>query len=253
MKTNARVNTTRPGRRPAPDPRRHSRQCEICHHPQREAIDDEFLHWQPPDYIVEHYKLPSRSALYRHAHATGIYDDRRFNTRHALDNIIEESARCTPNGHVIIAAIRAYSRLNDEGRWVDPPKHVMVTHRSVLPPPPAPPQPELLPAGDSPGAPAALPATPEASAETPAAAPAPAAAPVAAPVPAAAPAAAPPSAVAKPPQSAAPQRIYGFIQRRNRPWRQPFLAGTPEQVEIVTTSTKQTIEPNSTRDKIDGP
>jgi hypothetical protein len=27
---------------------RHSRKCIICHHPEREAIEEEFLHWRAP-------------------------------------------------------------------------------------------------------------------------------------------------------------------------------------------------------------
>jgi len=27
---------------------RHSRRCIICHHPEREAIEEEFLHWRAP-------------------------------------------------------------------------------------------------------------------------------------------------------------------------------------------------------------
>src|SRR5580704_8148275 len=57
---------------PPPSTKRHSRKCVICTHPDREAIDEAFLH-QSANHIVKDYNLPSLSSLYRHAHATGIW------------------------------------------------------------------------------------------------------------------------------------------------------------------------------------
>jgi hypothetical protein len=53
---------------------RHSRKCAICTHPAREAIDQAFLHRPRHPNIVKDYNLPSLSSLYRHAHATGLWD-----------------------------------------------------------------------------------------------------------------------------------------------------------------------------------
>ena len=59
-----------------PDPprssKRHSRKCVICTHPDREAIDEAFLHQPRNQNIVKDFNLPSLSSLYRHAHATGL-------------------------------------------------------------------------------------------------------------------------------------------------------------------------------------
>ena len=83
---------------PPPSIERHSRKCAICTHPDRQAIDEAFLHRSRRDrtrgwarvwaddsaqqnvdsaqrnivQIVKAYNLPSLSSLYRHAHATGL-------------------------------------------------------------------------------------------------------------------------------------------------------------------------------------
>jgi hypothetical protein len=36
---------------------RHSRRCIICHHPEREAIEEEFVHWRSPSRLAHDYKL----------------------------------------------------------------------------------------------------------------------------------------------------------------------------------------------------
>jgi hypothetical protein len=56
-----------------PSIERHSRKCAICTHPDRQAIDEAFLHESHNHDIVKDYNLPSLSSLYRHAHATGLW------------------------------------------------------------------------------------------------------------------------------------------------------------------------------------
>ncbi|MFZ0737909.1 MAG: hypothetical protein WBL70_19070, partial [Candidatus Acidiferrales bacterium] len=110
-----------------PDPKRHARKCAICRHPDREAIDEAFIHWTSPDDIENDHNLPpSRSALYRHAHATGLYARRRRNLRYALEQLIEHADRAVVSGDCIIRAIRAYSRVTSDGHWIDPPNRVVV-------------------------------------------------------------------------------------------------------------------------------
>ncbi len=127
MITDDKLSSTRPGLLPKPDPARHSRKCEICHHPDRASIDSEFVDWHHPDNIVEQYDLSSRSAIYRHAHATGLYDLRRRNLRSALELVIQEAESTTPTPDAIIRAVRAYSCLDDDGRWTDPPQRIVVS------------------------------------------------------------------------------------------------------------------------------
>jgi hypothetical protein len=128
-----------PGDADAPDLNRHQRKCEICNHPDREAIEEEFVHWHEPWGISYHYKFSKRS-LYRHAHATGLIAQRRENTRSILERILEKAAdgETKTTGQTVINALRAYTCLTDDGRWIDPPSQVVLsTSRPLahLPPP----------------------------------------------------------------------------------------------------------------------
>ena len=101
---------------------RHKRRCTICHHPEREAIEEAFLQWRNVDCIdVEFEPEGGRSAIYRHAHALGLFRKRNLNLRSALEYIIEESERITPTAEGIVKAMRAYTRINDVGEWIDTP------------------------------------------------------------------------------------------------------------------------------------
>jgi len=73
------------------DPERHARICKICHHPEREAIERDFLDWQNPRAIVAKYNLTSRSAIYRHAHALDLFRQRRRDVLNLLDHMINKA------------------------------------------------------------------------------------------------------------------------------------------------------------------
>jgi hypothetical protein len=103
---------------------RHQRKCAICHHPDREEIEELFLHWHQPYSTAHHYKVPPRS-LYRHAHATGLYLIRQQNLRSVLDRFLERVHDATVSGDSIIRAIRAYSCLTPNNKWVEPPTRVI--------------------------------------------------------------------------------------------------------------------------------
>ena len=45
---------------------RHSEECKICAHPQREEIERDFVNWRSPASITKHYGLRNRSLL-RHS------------------------------------------------------------------------------------------------------------------------------------------------------------------------------------------
>ena len=49
------------------DLERHSRKCTICRHPDRDAIEHDFLHWCHPVDIAEEFGLADHSSIYRHA------------------------------------------------------------------------------------------------------------------------------------------------------------------------------------------
>lgn len=135
---------TRPrkSKSPAPQPSdliprgHHERQCSICNHPERDAIEEEFLHWYAPSLTGNHFNVGWR-ALYRHAHATGLYAARERNLRSALGHIVEQACHITPTVDGVLRAIRAYSCLDRDGQWTEPPAHVVVSSGSRITEPPA--------------------------------------------------------------------------------------------------------------------
>jgi hypothetical protein len=115
----------------APNEDRHSRKCTICNHPDRDDIDQAFLHWSPGEYIVRQYQLTSLSAIYRHAHACGLWNLRRSHIRRALDRIIEHAGYCKPSGNAVIRAIEISCRFDEEGRYAEPQKKVIIEHHTI--------------------------------------------------------------------------------------------------------------------------
>src|ERR1700683_3902459 len=110
---------------------RHSRKCIICAHPDREAIDEAFLHWSRNDQVVKDYDLPSLSSLYRHAHACGLWNQRRSNIRFALDRIIEKAGEAKLNAYAVLRAIDISCRFDKHGAYVEPTKRAIIEHRTV--------------------------------------------------------------------------------------------------------------------------
>jgi hypothetical protein len=113
----------RAGQGPKPDTpyslSRHDRKCSVCDHPDREAIEEEFLRWYSPEYIARDHDLPRVSAIYRHAHAFGLFERRRRTLRFALEPIIEQADVVQANANTVIRAIRTYARLDDHGNLLD--------------------------------------------------------------------------------------------------------------------------------------
>jgi hypothetical protein len=99
---------------PAPDLGRHSRDCSICAHAQRENIEQDFCDWQSPAQIEVKVR-----AVYRHARATNLFSRRDRNVRAALGVLIEKVSRVRATGSVVVAAIVALSKINNAGRWID--------------------------------------------------------------------------------------------------------------------------------------
>jgi hypothetical protein len=111
----------------------HQRCCTICKHPQCFFIELDFLDWRSPAAISKRYGIHDRASLYRHAHATGLFAYRRRNIAMALDNIIERADEVKVTGSAVVRAIRARTRISDEGEWVDPPTRSIVTHLQAPP------------------------------------------------------------------------------------------------------------------------
>ncbi len=145
-----------------PAPERHARKCAICHHPDRVRIEADFLNWRNADLISDHYDLHDYRPIYRHAHATGLFQRRRANLRFAAELIIEHADSVVPTAEGVLRAIRASARINDDGQWIEPPSHVIVSTggrvtapqygplpqismTQVVLPPPIPPPPDAQP------------------------------------------------------------------------------------------------------------
>ncbi len=103
---------------------RHSRRCIICHHPEREAIEEEFVHWRSPSRLAHDYKLSDYRTIYRHARAAGLLLQRRERLHSALDAFVESVDDVTFTGDTILRAMRAYSCIDSHGRWTEIPTQV---------------------------------------------------------------------------------------------------------------------------------
>jgi hypothetical protein len=118
---------------------RHSRRCIICHHPEREAIEEEFVHWRSPSKLAHDYKLGDYRTIYRHARAAGLLLQRRERLHSALDAFVESVDDVTFTGDTILRAMRAYSCIDSHGRWTEIPTQVQFsTSNGAHPPQPSP-------------------------------------------------------------------------------------------------------------------
>ena len=123
-----RSDTGRPSR---PKPRAamgpHTRRCNVCRHPDRKAIEHEFLRWRSPDKIAREYGIPDHSSIYRHVHATGIFARRRKAVRVALESVIECAEVVKVTASSVIKAVHAYTHINEFGEWIKhPTKHIVI-------------------------------------------------------------------------------------------------------------------------------
>ena len=116
----------------APKPRaasaRHLRRCNVCKHPDREAIELEFLRWRSPDDIATDHGIADRSSIYRHAHATGIFRRRRQTIRLALEPLLEQACTVSVTASAIVSAVRLYAQMSDTGELIPRTKTVIVHH-----------------------------------------------------------------------------------------------------------------------------
>ncbi len=119
---------------------RHSRRCIICHHPEREAIEEEFVHWRAPWKLSQDYKLNDYRTVYRHARAVGLLLERRERLHSALDAFVESVDDVTFTGDTILRAMRAYSCIDSHGRWTEIPTQVQFSTSNDPHPPQPPPR-----------------------------------------------------------------------------------------------------------------
>jgi hypothetical protein len=119
------------GRPSQPKPRAsmgpHTRRCNVCRHPDRKAIEHEFLRWRSPDKIAREYGIPDHSSIYRHVHATGIFARRRKAVRVALESVIECAEMVKVTASSLVKAVHAYTHINEFGEWIKhPTKHIVI-------------------------------------------------------------------------------------------------------------------------------
>ena len=107
---------------------RHARKCSICNHPDREAIEADFINWRSEETISYEFSLSSRTSIYRHAAATGLLRKRRLNLRGVCERIIERAEEAPPSAASILRALRIFAQITEDGQWIEPPKRSIVTH-----------------------------------------------------------------------------------------------------------------------------
>ncbi len=127
-----------------PDFSRHPRRCAICSHPDRDAIEGDFIRWRSPDRIKRDYNLPDRASVYRHAHYAGLFRRRKREVARVLESLLESADSCPVEAaDVIIRATRLYVRSNEHGDWTEAPRTQYLITGSMDPA--APPDPPAAP------------------------------------------------------------------------------------------------------------
>ena len=116
---------------------RHERRCSICRHPEREAIEEAFLQWRSVRSIdVDFEPEGGPTAIYRHARALKLFKQRNLSLRSSLEFVIEQAEHVTPTAKGLVRAIRAYTRINDQGEWIDTPTTHIVKVMPMVDPEP---------------------------------------------------------------------------------------------------------------------
>ena len=109
-----------PSRTP-PDFSRHSRRCCVCLHPDRDAIEGDFIRWRSPELIAREYKLANRTSIYRHAHCTGLFAWRRRELGRVLEGMLENHEHIPLEASdAIVRAARVYAHVDENGNWFEP-------------------------------------------------------------------------------------------------------------------------------------
>jgi hypothetical protein len=100
----------------------HERRCTICHHPERDSIEEAFCQWRKVKFIAREFNATGGpTAIYRHARALNLFKQRNLTLRSSLEFVIEQSECVVPTAEGLVKAIRAYTRINDAGQWIDTP------------------------------------------------------------------------------------------------------------------------------------
>jgi hypothetical protein len=108
-----------------PELERHARKCAVCKHKEREDIELDFLHWHNAVDIMCAYDLPDKRILFRHAHATGLFERRMLDMRFAASLMVDQAETVKPSATAVLKAMRACTILSNHGAWIDPPTRVV--------------------------------------------------------------------------------------------------------------------------------
>lgn len=93
--------------------------CRVCRHPQREAIETEFVRWKTLREIEAEFGVPKDSVA-RHARARDLEERRSRNVRGVLVRVVEkgiETAEVTSAS--LVAAATALAKLGEDDRLTD--------------------------------------------------------------------------------------------------------------------------------------
>jgi hypothetical protein len=112
-----------------PAAERHRRKCQICNHPDREAIEEEYLDWFAPWRIAKAYDIPVRP-LYRHFRAMGLPCRRRENLQGVVDHILQWASEAECTGDTVLRAVRVATCLTPDNKWIEPATNVIFSTRS---------------------------------------------------------------------------------------------------------------------------
>jgi len=115
---------------------RHARKCSVCHHPDLEFINEDYLRWRSPGTIARDYGIAHHSAVYRHAAAMGLRHERRATLRATLENFIEHAETVRVTADSVIRAVQTYAQINDDGQWNPTPRRHIVEYRRTPAPNP---------------------------------------------------------------------------------------------------------------------
>jgi hypothetical protein len=115
-----------------PDFDRHSRKCQLCHHPDVDVIEEAFLNWHSARTIASRFRISRIDSIYRHAHAVGLDTLRRQNVRTVVERFIEEADHVKITAASVLRSIRSLSCLDSKGRWTDlPTTRIILTSKDL--------------------------------------------------------------------------------------------------------------------------
>jgi len=92
--------------------RRHQSQCSVCAHPQREALEEEWVNWGSTTLLAEKYQL-SRDGIYRHAHALDLFRERQKGIKHWYEKVLERLDTVKFSGSDLVKVLKDYTALCD--------------------------------------------------------------------------------------------------------------------------------------------